>query len=250
MPGELGDAVDERGDLVAELLPHLAQRRARVLDGVVQQRRAQRGGVEPHARADLRDADRVDDEVLAAGAALVGVALAGEHEGLLDQLAVDRLGGLARVLLDDREQVAEQDALVLGELGRGRPRARRRGARRPGGARSRGPDPGRRPCAVGDRRRCRRRSALDGGLALGGGAPLRGALRPRARAAARFAGDFARRSGTRLPVAAWQLRHDIESRARSRAHRIALRRRVPAPPRGQVGRQGALDRASRSAAAR
>ena len=59
----------------------------------------------------------MDDEVLAAGAALVGVPLAGEDERLFDQLAVDLLGGVARVLLYDSEQVAEQDALVLGELG-------------------------------------------------------------------------------------------------------------------------------------
>ncbi len=55
----------------------------------------------------------MDDEVLAAGPALVGVAVAGEHEGALHELAVDLLGGLVGVLLDDREQVAEQDALVL-----------------------------------------------------------------------------------------------------------------------------------------
>ena len=52
-PGQLRDAVDERGDLLAELLPYLGQRRARVLDRVVQQGGAQRGRVEPHARADL-----------------------------------------------------------------------------------------------------------------------------------------------------------------------------------------------------
>ena len=79
-PGELRDAVDELRDLLAELVAHLVERRARVLDRVVQQRRAQRAGVEAHARADLRHADRVHDEVLAARAALVGVALAGEHE--------------------------------------------------------------------------------------------------------------------------------------------------------------------------
>ena len=61
-------------------LAHLVERGARVLDRVVQQRGAQRLGVEPHAGADLGHADRVDDEVLAATAALVGVALAGEHE--------------------------------------------------------------------------------------------------------------------------------------------------------------------------
>ena len=63
--GELGDAVDEAGDLLAERLADLLQRRRRVLDRVVQQRGAQRLGVEPHAGADLGDADRVDDEVLA-----------------------------------------------------------------------------------------------------------------------------------------------------------------------------------------
>ena len=65
-------------DVVAEALAHVVQRRARVLDRVVQQRRADRVGVEAHARADLRDADRVGDELLARLAPLVGVALAGE----------------------------------------------------------------------------------------------------------------------------------------------------------------------------
>src|SRR3712207_7601620 len=51
--------------------------------------RAQRLGVEAHARADLGHADGVDDEVLARAAALVGVVLAGEDERRLDPLAVD-----------------------------------------------------------------------------------------------------------------------------------------------------------------
>ena len=58
----------------------LLERRARVLDGVVQQRRAERLGVEAQAGADPRDPDRVDDELLAGAPALVGVVLAGEHE--------------------------------------------------------------------------------------------------------------------------------------------------------------------------
>ena len=128
--GELGDAVDERGDLVAEALADLVERRARVLDGVVQQRRAQRLGVQAHARADLRHADRVHDEVLARLAPLVGVVLAGEDEGVLDALAVDLDGRVVGVLLDDREQVAEQPALGLGELGAQRPARAPRGARR------------------------------------------------------------------------------------------------------------------------
>ena len=63
--GQLGDAVDERGDLLAELVGHLLQRRFGVLDRVVQQRRAQRLGVQAHAGADLRHPDRVGDVVLA-----------------------------------------------------------------------------------------------------------------------------------------------------------------------------------------
>jgi hypothetical protein len=36
---------------------------------------------------------------------------AGIHERFLDAVAVDRGGGLVRMLLDDREQVAEQPPL-------------------------------------------------------------------------------------------------------------------------------------------
>ena len=74
---------------------------------------AERLGVEAKAGADLRDLDRVSDEVLAGAATLVGVALAGEREGVLDRAALERLGALVGVLLDDREEVAQQRALVV-----------------------------------------------------------------------------------------------------------------------------------------
>ena len=115
-PGQLGDAVDEHGDLVAERRLHLLQRRRGVLDGVMQQRGAQRLGVEPHPGADLRDADRVDDEVLARLAPLIGVMHAGVDERLFDAVAVNRDRGLIGVLLDDREQIAEQAPLGRGQL--------------------------------------------------------------------------------------------------------------------------------------
>ena len=95
-----------------------SRRRGRVLDGVVQQRGAQRLGVEPHAGADLRHADRMDDEVLARLAPLVGVVLAGEHERLDRRGGGRRRGDLVGVLLDDREQVGEQLALERREVGR------------------------------------------------------------------------------------------------------------------------------------
>jgi hypothetical protein len=43
--------------------------------------------------------------------------LAGEHERLDHGVAVDGLGDLLGVLLDDREQVTDQLALELGEVG-------------------------------------------------------------------------------------------------------------------------------------
>jgi hypothetical protein len=86
----------------------------------VQQRGAEGLGVEAQAGADLRDLDRVGDEVLARLALLVGMALAGKGEGALDGVAVDLLVAGGGVLADDGEQVAEQRAFVgievLGDL--------------------------------------------------------------------------------------------------------------------------------------
>ncbi|MGH2941467.1 MAG: hypothetical protein ACRDLN_01640 [Solirubrobacteraceae bacterium] len=59
----------------------------------------------------------MDDELLARHAALVGVVLAGEHERRLDLLAIDQDGGGVGVLLDDREDVGQQAALEVGEVG-------------------------------------------------------------------------------------------------------------------------------------
>ena len=175
--GELRDAVDELGDVVAEALAHVVERRARVLDGVVQQRRADRLGVEAHAGADLRHADRVGDELLARLAALVGVALAGEGERLADALEVDRADRVVGVLRDDREQVGEQLLLVRQQVGAdvrrrrrrgGRPLARRRrGRARPGAASLGAPAASR----IGSPERD---GAPSVGLERAGRAPLRG----------------------------------------------------------------------------
>src|SRR5256885_10123826 len=56
------------------------------------------------------------DEVLSGAALLVAVALAGEGEGALDRPGVDLELSSVAVLGDDREQVAEQRPLVLGQL--------------------------------------------------------------------------------------------------------------------------------------
>jgi len=58
----------------------------------------------------------VDDEVLAGLAPLIGVVRACVDERLLDAISVDRNCGLVGVLLDDREQVAEQPPLNRTQL--------------------------------------------------------------------------------------------------------------------------------------
>ena len=58
------------------------------------------------------------DELLAGAPSLVGVVLAGEQERLLDAPAIDLDERLLGMLLDDREEVREQAALGLGQLGR------------------------------------------------------------------------------------------------------------------------------------
>jgi hypothetical protein len=92
----------------------------------VQQRRAERLGVESHAGADLGDTNRVGDELIAGSAQLIGMPIAGEVEGTGHSGAVDRRdrdrgpaaigSGLAlrsRVeLLDNREEIGEKLALL------------------------------------------------------------------------------------------------------------------------------------------
>ena len=82
----------------------------------MQQRRAQRLGVEAHAGADARHPDWVHDEVLARLAPLGGVVLAGEHERVFHALAVDLYSRVGGVLGDDREQIVEQPPLELAQL--------------------------------------------------------------------------------------------------------------------------------------
>jgi hypothetical protein len=56
----------------------------------VQQGGAERLGVEPHTGADLGNANRVGDELVAGVPQLIGVAVAGEIKGVLDRDAIDR----------------------------------------------------------------------------------------------------------------------------------------------------------------
>ena len=111
--GQLGDAVDQHGDLVAELLLDPAERCAGVLDHVVEERGGDGDRVELELGGVERRAHRVMDVGLAALAALLAVQEGGGHEGARDELAV-RVGV---VPLDGREEVVEQRPVLVGDLG-------------------------------------------------------------------------------------------------------------------------------------
>ena len=110
--GELGDAVDQHGDLVAELVLDPGERRARVFDDVVQQRRGDGDRVELELGGVEGGAHGVMDVGLAALAALPAVQDAGRHEGARDELAV----GVRVVPRDGREEVVEERAVLVGDL--------------------------------------------------------------------------------------------------------------------------------------
>ena len=83
---QLGDALDERGDLGAELGAELVELGVRVLDDVVEERGGDRLLVEVELGAELRDRPRVVDELLARAARLAAVRALGEVERPADQL--------------------------------------------------------------------------------------------------------------------------------------------------------------------
>src|SRR5690606_28989987 len=87
-PVQLGQAVDDVGDLGSEALVDGLLGDRGILDRVVQQRRHQGFGVELPARADLRHRDRVGDVGLAAAAELAQVRLVAEAVSLADATSI------------------------------------------------------------------------------------------------------------------------------------------------------------------
>ena len=87
-PVELGDAVDDRGDLVAELLGQPLLGDAGVLHGVVQQGGRDRRLVQSQVGGDIGHGDRVGHVRLAGAAQLTLVGLDGGRPGATDDLDV------------------------------------------------------------------------------------------------------------------------------------------------------------------
>ena len=107
-PGQLGDALDELRDLVAELGAHVVRLGVRVLDDVVQQRGGERWVVEMELGADLRDRPGVVHERLAGASRLALVGGRGEAKRPGEELLVD-----ARVVLLDGSNQLVDEVLVM-----------------------------------------------------------------------------------------------------------------------------------------
>ena len=107
--GQLRDAVDELRDLVAELGAQLLELDVGVLDDVVQQRGRDRLLVEAELGADLRDPERVVDEVLARAPLLALVRALGERGTRARSVPVD----VGQVALDLGDQLLDEVLVLL-----------------------------------------------------------------------------------------------------------------------------------------
>ena len=108
---ELGDAVDQPRDVLAEQLLDLLGRRERVLDRVVEDGGGDRLVVELEVGEDARDLDRVAEIGVARGAHLGAVRLHREDVGAVDQPLV-RVGIVGPDLLD--QLILSQHAPKMG----------------------------------------------------------------------------------------------------------------------------------------
>ena len=112
---QLGQALDQRADIIAEHLVDLGPRRRRILDGVVQQSRRDGGIVELEVGEDPRHFQRVGEIGVAGGALLLAMGFHGVDVGAVEQGFVgvrDCSGGPAR-----SARIAASSAASLGPCG-------------------------------------------------------------------------------------------------------------------------------------
>ncbi len=96
-PGQLGDPIDELGDLGAEALLDVGQAVLGVFGDVVEERRLDGDRIDAELRQDLGAGDRVGDIGLAGRPFLAGVGFDGQIEGAIDPGEIG-----VWVMLDDR----------------------------------------------------------------------------------------------------------------------------------------------------
>ncbi len=125
--GQLGDPVDELGDVGTEQALDVLERRHRVLDRVVQQPGDDRGGVELHPGEDARDLDGMREIGIARGAQLRAMRLHREDIGAVERILVGR--GIVALDALDQLELAHHGRLPR-RAGAARRRATRSGRRR------------------------------------------------------------------------------------------------------------------------
>ena len=114
---ELGDPVDDRGDLVAEVGLHVGERDLGVLDGIVQEGGGDGDLVEADVGDDAGDGERVVDVALTARAQLAAVRLGGHLVGAVDRRD-RRLGMALAVAGQQRGQLDGRGRLVVAPPGK------------------------------------------------------------------------------------------------------------------------------------
>ena len=130
-PLQLGEALDQRADLVAEHLVDFGAGGLGILDGVVQQRRDDGGVVELEVGEDRRDFERMREIGIAGGAGLRAMRLHGVDIGAVQQVFVG-IGIIGPDALDQIVLPHHARARRLDRLGRlGRRRGRQPAPRRP-----------------------------------------------------------------------------------------------------------------------
>ena len=116
---DLGDALDDVGDLVAEVGVDLLAGGGRVFDGVVEEARGDGGRVHLHLRQDFGHFKRMNDVRLAGGAHLALVMLDAELPGLADKCNVFT-GAIGLDLAEKSFEAAVDGSLVEDRDGRAR----------------------------------------------------------------------------------------------------------------------------------
>ena len=122
MPLELGDAVDDRGDLGAEVALDVGEGDLGVLDRVVQQRGGERDLVETEVGDDPGDGQRVVDVALTAACASGAVRFGGRLVGAVDR-GHRRLRVPAPVRREQRASARRPSRAVAARAELGRPSA-------------------------------------------------------------------------------------------------------------------------------
>ena len=106
---QLGDAVDERGDLVAEARGDFFARDDRVFDDVVEQRGGDRRAVHLEIGQDRGDGERVLDVRLAGGPALLAMRALGDSVNTLEPRGIER----GVVTADVLDEISDSHAIFV-----------------------------------------------------------------------------------------------------------------------------------------